>query len=71
MRCCELYDGAQPSGNALHAENLLRLYAITHKRDYWIQAEDILSEDYPCIGGSGHLIMKLRILHKQLGKVHG
>lgn len=70
MRRCELYDSAQPSGNALHAENLLRLYAITHKRDYLIQAEDILKvaksfiEAYPQ-GACYHLIALLRYLDKE------
>ena len=70
MRRCELYDSAQPSGNALHAENLLRLYQITHKRDYWIQAEDILKvaksfiEAYPQ-GASYHLIALQRYLDRQ------
>lgn len=69
MRRCELYDSAQPSGNALHAENLLRLYAITHTRDYWIQAEDILKvaknfiEAYPQ-GACYHLIALQRYLDK-------
>ncbi|MCP5504505.1 MAG: thioredoxin domain-containing protein [Chlamydiales bacterium] len=69
MRRCELYDSAQPSGNALHAENLLRLYQITHNRDYWIQAEDILKvaksfiEAYPQ-GASYHLIAIQRYLDK-------
>ncbi len=71
LRRCELYDSSQPSGNALHAENLLRLYQITHNRDYWIQAEDILKvakgfiEAYPQ-GSSYHLINLLRYLDKEL-----
>jgi|JI10StandDraft_1071094.scaffolds.fasta_scaffold04644_7 uncharacterized protein YyaL (SSP411 family) len=69
MRRCELYDSAEPSGNALHAENLLRLYAITYKRDYWIQAEDILKvaksfiDAYPQ-GACYHLIALHRYLDK-------
>ncbi len=42
LRRCEFYDGAEPSGNAIHAENLLRLYQITGVEDYLKQAEDIL-----------------------------
>ena len=42
LRRCEIHDSSVPSGNALHAENLLRLYQITHNNKYWIQAEDIL-----------------------------
>ncbi len=70
MRRCELYDSAQPSGNALHAENLLRLYQITHNREYWIQAEDILKvaknfiEAYPQ-RASYHLIALQRYVDKE------
>ncbi|MBF5059121.1 thioredoxin domain-containing protein [Candidatus Neptunochlamydia vexilliferae] len=71
MRRCELYDSAEPSGNALHAENLIRLYQITHNREYWIQAEDILKvaknfiEAYPQ-GASYHLLSLLRYLDGEL-----
>lgn len=40
-RRMSFYDGAEPSGNGVHAENLLRLYQITQKRHYLYQAEDI------------------------------
>ncbi|MCB1109890.1 MAG: thioredoxin domain-containing protein [Chlamydiia bacterium] len=71
LRRCELYDSSQPSGNALHAENLMRLYQITHHREYWIQAEDILKvakgfiEAYPQ-GASYHLLNLIRYLDKEL-----
>jgi hypothetical protein len=42
IRQCEFYDGAEPSGNAIHAENLLRLYQMTADEGYLRQAEDIL-----------------------------
>lgn len=42
LRSCEFYDGAEPSGNAIHAENLVRLYQITGIADYKTAAEDIL-----------------------------
>lgn len=35
-------DGAEPSGNAVHTENLLRLYAITGREEYLEDAEDVL-----------------------------
>ncbi len=35
-------DGAEPSGNAVHTENLLRLYQLTSDRGYLDQAEDIM-----------------------------
>ena len=41
VRRCEYYDGAEPSGNAVHSENLLRLYQITQNGKYLSQAEDI------------------------------
>jgi len=69
LRRCELYDSALPSGNSLHAENLLRLYQITQNREYWIQAEDILKvaisyiEAYPQ-GATYHLLALMRYLDK-------
>jgi uncharacterized protein YyaL (SSP411 family) len=42
FRRSEFYDGAEPSGNAVHAENLLRLYQITGVDAYLEQAEHIL-----------------------------
>ncbi len=42
MRRCDFYDGAEPSGNGVHCENLLRLYQITRDSKYQTQAEDIL-----------------------------
>lgn len=41
LRKCEYYDGAEPSGNAVHSENLLRLYQITQNEKYLEQAEDL------------------------------
>ena len=41
IRKCQFSDGAEPSGNAVHAENLLSLYQITGSKDYLDQAEDI------------------------------
>jgi uncharacterized protein YyaL (SSP411 family) len=43
LRKCQFADGAEPSGNALHAENLMRLYQITGDDFYLDQAEDIFS----------------------------
>ncbi len=53
LRRCEFYDGAEPSGNAVHCENLLRLFQLTGESNYLSQAEDILKaaktsiETYP------------------------
>jgi len=41
LRRCEFYDGAEPAGNGIHAENLLRLYQITFDENFLVQAEDI------------------------------
>jgi uncharacterized protein YyaL (SSP411 family) len=46
-------DGAEPSGNAIHTENLLRLNQLTYNPNYLRQAEDVLKaaqtfiETYP------------------------
>lgn len=42
LRKCTFYDGAEPSGNGVHTENLLRLYQITQEETYLTQAEEIL-----------------------------
>lgn len=41
LRKCLFSDGAEPSGNAIHCENLLRLYQLTLNAHYLTQAEDI------------------------------
>ncbi len=61
LRRCQFSDGAEPSGNAIHAENLLRLYQLTQQADYLQQAEDIFKgvkdylENYP-IGYCYHVM---------------
>lgn len=42
LRKCQFADGAEPSGNAIHTENLLRLYQLTGNLDYFNQADDVL-----------------------------
>ena len=42
LRRCHLSDGAEPSGNSIHCENLLRLYQLTGQRRYLDEAEDVL-----------------------------
>lgn len=42
MRRCEFIDGALPSANAVHCENLIRLYQMSGDERYWEQAQDIL-----------------------------
>ena len=68
LRKCEFYDGAEPSGNAVQAENLLRLYQITYDEKYLRRAEEILKaakttiETYPP-GACYHLLALYRYLH--------
>jgi hypothetical protein len=68
LRKCEFYDGAEPSGNAVHAENLLRLYQITYNEKYLKGAEAILKvaktsiETYPP-GACYHLLALHRYLN--------
>lgn len=53
LQRCQFSDGAEPSGNSIHGENLLRLNQITYNPNYLRQAEDILKaaknfiETYP------------------------
>ena len=67
IRKCEFYDGAEPSGNAVHCENLLRLHQLTQDQKYLTQAEDILKaaksfiEAFPP-GACYHLITLQRYL---------
>lgn len=42
IRKCQFSDGAEPSGNAVQCENLLRLYQLTLNEQFLYQAEDIL-----------------------------
>lgn len=42
IRKCDFYDGAEPSGNAVHTENLLRLHSMSGESKYLKQAEDVL-----------------------------
>jgi len=47
LRMKERYDGAEPSGNAVAAENLLRLAAITGKAEWRAKAEAIFHSSAP------------------------
>lgn len=42
LRKCQFADGAEPSGNAVHCENLLRMHQLTLDTDYLNQAIDVL-----------------------------
>lgn len=65
LRKCQFSDGAEPSGNAIHTENLLRLYQLTGNKHYLDQAEDCFKaaksylESYSP-GYSYHVISLLR-----------
>jgi uncharacterized protein YyaL (SSP411 family) len=69
LRKCDFYDGAEPSGNGVHAENLVRLHQLTKEEGYLRQAEDILKAakgyiDMFAPATSYHLIA-LQLLLKQ------
>ncbi|NGX59892.1 MAG: hypothetical protein KR126chlam3_01052 [Chlamydiae bacterium] len=70
IRKCEFYDGAEPSGNAVHCENLLRFHQLTQEQKYLSQAEDILKaaktfiEAFPP-GACYHLITLQRYYDKE------
>jgi len=61
LRKCHFSDGAEPSGNAIHCENLLRLHQLTLESHYLRQAEDVFKatkehlENYP-VGYCYHLM---------------
>lgn len=42
LRKCQFSDAAEPSGNAIHCENLLNIFQITRDSRYLTEAEDIL-----------------------------
>ncbi|MEI8364882.1 MAG: thioredoxin domain-containing protein [Parachlamydiaceae bacterium] len=56
LRKTQFADGAEPSGNAIHCENLLRLYQLTFDQRYLEQAEDILrgAEKFICSYSPGY-----------------
>lgn len=61
LRKCQFSDGAEPSGNAVHCQNLIKLYQITGEQLYLTQAEDILKAvkkylDTYLLGYSYHLM---------------
>jgi uncharacterized protein len=71
VRKCEFNDGAEPSGNGVHCENLLRLYQITSEEKYKRQAEDILKAALPLIesyspGACSHLFAFQK--YQEMGK---
>lgn len=48
-RRCYIVDGAEPSGNALHCENLIRLHQITADARYLDRAESVLQAVQPWV----------------------
>ncbi len=69
LRRCQFSDGAEPSGNAIHTENLLKLYQISQQVDYLQQAEDVFKavkdylENYP--PGYSYHVMNLQRYYDQ------
>lgn len=70
LRNCHFSDGAEPSGNAIHCENLLRLYQMTYEPKFLKEATDILMaakkymESYP-LGYAYHILNLQRFYNKQ------
>ena len=70
LRSCHFSDGAEPSGNAVHCENLLRLYHISGEEQYLEQAQDILRAvkkylDTGSPGYSYHVLNLIRYFDKE------
>lgn len=69
IRKCQFSDGAEPSGNAVQAENLLKLSQMTFYPHFLEQAEDVFKasqkyiENYPP-GYSYHVMNLLRFYDK-------
>ncbi len=69
IRKTHFSDTAEPSGNAIHCENLLKLYQLTSDEQYLSQAEEIFKAADPFInryppGYCYHLINLLRYYDK-------
>ncbi|KAF3363086.1 putative protein YyaL [Chlamydiales bacterium STE3] len=69
LRKCHYADGAEPSGNAIHTDNLLRLYHLTDDENYLNQAEDVLKAVKRYIDnyapGYGYHVMNVNRYHDQ------
>lgn len=63
MRKCLYADGAEPSGNSIQCENLLRLYRLTFQDDYLVAAEQLLMAVKPFLenysAGYGYHLLNL------------
>ncbi len=70
IRKCQFSDGAEPSGNAIHCENLIRLFQLTGNFHYKKQAEDVLKaakrvlENYSP-GYCYNLVSMMRLIDKK------
>lgn len=53
IRKCLYSDGAEPSGNAVHCENLLRLYQYTLNSEFLTDAEDVFKGVLPHLQSYG------------------
>lgn len=70
LRRCQFSDGAEPSGNGVHCENLLKLYQLTLENRYLTQAEDIFRAakrfyDLETPGYSYHMMNLYRYYDRQ------
>jgi uncharacterized protein YyaL (SSP411 family) len=69
LRNCQFSDGAEPSGNAIHCENLIRLFQFTYESRFLEEAGDILMAvnkylDAYSPGYSYHLLNLLRFYNR-------
>lgn len=70
IRKCEFYDGAEPSSNGVHTENLVRLYQITQEEFYLTNAQEIMMASKEFVtqfppGACYHLLAWLRYFDKK------
>jgi uncharacterized protein len=74
IRRCQFADGAEPSGNSIHCENLLRLYDLTKENSYLEQAKDILKAVKIYLDqfspGYFYHVMNLHRLHGASGRTY-
>jgi len=51
LRNVQFSDGSEPSGNAVQAENLLRIYQLTADQSHFTAAVDVIKASFPYVEG--------------------